>query len=151
MDIRQKEVAEAVVTQLNAHNDFVMAFKAKRSYRPIYDLKQDSELEVNVICLEEEEEVMDRGFTSEFQFVVDIGVQYKFPRKTTDAEELEHTDKLVQLCQEIGDHLRDNENDTLPGLAYRQKRTAAPFSPELLDRRQFTGVIEIRYDYDDTV
>jgi len=133
------QVADAVVASLNA-GSFSVPFVAQRRYRPTFDLAELDTLRVSVVPKSIEIANATRG-RNQFDCVIDIGVQQKIDTDDTGA-----IDALMDLVQQIIDHLRKQQLDDLPEAAWLRIANEPVFAPEHLDQqRVFTSVVTVTY------
>lgn len=133
------QVADAVVASLNA-GSFEPAFTAQRQYRPTFDLAELDTLRVSVVPKSVEITNATR-IASYFDCTVDIGVQQR-----VDADDTGVIDALMDLVQQIADHLRMQRLDELPEAAWMRIANEPVFASEHLDQqRVFTSVISVTY------
>jgi len=126
-------IADAVVTELNAHN-FSQPLTAVRHYVPTFDLKDMQDLHVSVVPRGVEISTAGRGIVQR-GIQVDIGVQKKI---AGDAE----IDGMMSLVDEIAEFFRAKRRF---GSALWVKTANFPiYSPEHLhELRQFTSVLTV--------
>jgi hypothetical protein len=131
-------IADAVVTELNA-TAFSQPLTAVRHYEPTFELSAMSTLRVSVVPRSLTSKTLDRNRDS-FDFEIDVAVQ-----KKTDPT-LTNLDELMELVEEIADHLRLNPLSTLPDVRCMEVANAPVYALEhLQDFRQFTSVITLTY------
>ena len=130
-------IADAVTASLNA-GSFNPALDAERHYQPAFDLPDLAALKVSVVP----KSVTIANATREsgyFDCAVDIGVQKKI---ADDAE----IDVLVELVEQIADHLRMKRLNSFPEAAFVSIANEPVFAPEHLDtQRVFTSVLTVTY------
>jgi hypothetical protein len=128
-------IAEAVVTALNGHT-FSHPFTAQRAYRPVFDLKEMTNLHVTVVPKGVELTTAGRGL-AQSDVQIDIGVQ----KKLASADNAE-IDPLLGLVQEIAEFVRSTGRF---GDAVWVKIENTPiYSQEHLgELRQFTSVLTL--------
>ncbi|MCP4594507.1 MAG: hypothetical protein GY842_27565 [bacterium] len=132
-------VADAVVASLN-DGSFSQSFTAERKYVPVFELPDMETLRVTVVpkSVSISAAARDSDF---FDSAVDVGVQ-----KKVNPDELTEIDALMNLVEEIIDHLRGKRLDALPEAAWRAIAHEPVFAPEHLDQvRQFTSVLTVTY------
>jgi hypothetical protein len=79
--------------------------------------------------------------SSYFDCVIDVGIQKKI-----NPDEMAELDALVNLAEEIVDHMRMRELDSYPGAAWLSTTHEPIFAPEHLDQeRAFTSVVSATY------
>ena len=133
------QVADAVVASLNA-GSFEPPFTAQRRYRPTFDLAELDTLRVSVVPRSVEITNATRS-ASYFDCTVDIGIQQK-----VDAEDGGAIDSLMDLVQQIADHLRMQRLSGLSEAVWLRIANEPVFAPEHLDQqRVFTSVISVTY------
>jgi len=133
------DIADAVVASLN-NSTFSQAIVAERKYLPAVDLAALATLHVTVVPRAVTITTATRD-SSYFDCVIDVGVQRKV--NPDDGTEL---DALVNLTEEIVDHLRLGGLDSYPGAAWLSITHEPVFAPEHLDQeRAFTSVISATY------
>jgi hypothetical protein len=133
------DIADALVTVLN-DADLSQSFTATRAYRPIYDLREITDLTITVVPKDQELVMADR-VKGQMDFRVDIGIQKKLgdAKSTGDNAEI---DTLMGLVEEIMDLVRDTR---IFGVAKWLKTENNPiFAPEHLNEmRVFTSVLTL--------
>jgi len=128
------DVANAIVARLNARG-FGQPFTAERKYQPVFDLPELATLRVSVVPKAVSITTASRH-DSYFDCTVDVGIQ------DSPAE----IDPLVNLVEEIADHLRLQRLDDLPEAVWMRIENDPVFAPELLDQqRVFTAVLTVTY------
>jgi len=131
------ELADAVAASLNA-GSFGMPFTAERLHQPSFDLAELAELHVSVVPKSQTITNATRQH-SFFDCAVDVGVQKKV---ADDAE----VDALLDLVQEIADHLRLKRLDDYPTAAWLSIEHEPVVASEHLDQnRQLTSVLTVTY------
>lgn len=131
-------IADAVITELNA-TAFSQPLTAVRHYEPTFELSAMSTLRVSVVPRSLTSKTLDRNRDS-FDFEIDVAVQ-----KKTDPT-LTNLDELMELVEEIADHLRLNPLSTLPEVRCMEVANAPVYALEHLQEfRQFTSVITLTY------
>lgn len=131
------DIADAVTAALNA-GPFDPALAAERRYQPAFDLADLAALKVSVVpkSVTISNATRESGF---FDCAIDIGVQKKI---ADDAE----MDTLVDLIEQIADHLRQKRLDDAPEAAFVSIANEPVFAPEHLDQqRVFTSVLTVTY------
>lgn len=130
-------IADAVTASLNA-GPFTPALDAERRFQPAFELPDLADLKISVVP----KSVTITNATREsgyFDCAIDIGVQKKI---ADDAE----IDALVDLVEEIADHLRQKRLDSFPDAAFVSITNEPVFAPEHLDtQRVFTSVLTVTY------
>jgi hypothetical protein len=133
------DIADAVVASLNA-GAFALEFEAARKYQPVFELQDMQTLHVSVVpkSLAITTAARDSGF---FDVAIDIGVQ-----KKVNADESAELDALMNLVEQIADHLRMKRLDDAPNAAWLGVANEPVFAPEHLEQwRQFTSVLTVTY------
>jgi len=131
------ELADAVAASLNA-GSFGMPFTAERLHQPSFDLAELAELHVSVVPKSQTITNATRQH-SFFDCAIDVGVQKKV---ADDAE----VDALLDLVQEIADHLRLKRLDDYPTAAWLSIEHEPVVASEHLDQnRQLTSVLTVTY------
>lgn len=131
------DIADAVTASLNA-GPFNPALSAERRYQPAFDLAELAALKVSVVpkSVTISNATRESGY---FDCAIDIGVQ----KKIADDSEL---DGLVDLVEQIADHLRQMRLDDAPEAAFVSIANEPVFAPEHLDQqRVFTSVLTVTY------
>ncbi len=133
------QIADAIVAGLNA-GSFAPPFTAQRRYRPTFDLAELDTLRVSVVPKSVEITNATRS-ASYFDCTVDIGIQQK-----VDADDAGAIDALMDLVQQIADHLRMQRLSSLPEAVWLRIANEPVFAPEMLDQeRVFTAVLTVTY------
>jgi len=133
------DIADAVVASLNA-GSFTLEFEAERKYQPVFELQDMQTLHVSVVpkSLAITTAARDSGF---FDVAIDIGVQ-----KKVNADQPAELDALMNLVEQIADHLRMKRLDDAPNAAWLAIANEPVFAPEHLEQwRQFTSVLTVTY------
>jgi len=129
------DIAEVVVTALNGHT-FSQPFTAARAYRPVFDLKDMTDLHVTVVPKGVELTTAGRGL-AQSDVQIDIGVQKKLA--ASDNAEI---DALVGLVQEIAEFIRATRR--FGEAAWVKIENTPIYSQEHLgELRQFTSVLTL--------
>jgi hypothetical protein len=129
------DIAEAVVTALNGHT-FSQPFTAARAYRPVFDLKDMTDLHVTVVPKGVELTTAGRGL-AQSDVQIDIGVQKKLA-----AGDNAEIDSLVGLVQEIAEFVR--ATGRFGEAAWVKTENTPIYSQEhLAELRQFTSVLTL--------
>ena len=129
------DIAEAVVTALNGHT-FSQPFTAARAYRPVFDLKDMTDLHVTVVPKGVELTTAGRGL-AQSDVPIDIGVQKKLA-----AGDNAEIDSLVGLVQEIAEFVR--ATGRFGEAAWVKTENTPIYSQEhLAELRQFTSVLTL--------
>lgn len=133
-------IADAVTASLNA-GSFGQPFTAERLYQPSFELADLAELTVSVV---------PKGVTiatasrdgSFFDCAVDIGIQKKIDPDEGDAE----IDALVDLAEEIADHLRMKRLEGLPQAVWLSIEHEPVVAAEHLElQRALTSILTVTY------
>jgi hypothetical protein len=133
------DIADAVVASLNAAS-FSQAFTAERKYLPAVDLAELAALHVTVVPRTVAITTATRD-SSYFDCTVDVGIQRK-----VNPDDVAELDALVNLAEEVVDHLRLRKLDTMPNAAWMSINHEPVFAPEHLDQeRAFTSVVSVTY------
>lgn len=134
------DIADAVAASLNA-GSFGMAFNAERLHQPSFNLAELAELHVSVVPKSQTITNATRQH-SFFDCAIDIGVQKKLAPGNADAE----VDALLDLVQEIADHLRIKRLDDYPIAVWLSIEHEPVVASEHLDQnRQLTSVLTVTY------
>lgn len=130
-------IADAVAAAINA-GTFSQPVSAQRVYQPAFTLEELQELRVSVVPRTTGISAASRD-SSTFECVVDVGVQKKI------GEESE-IDGLLDLAEEIADHLRLKRLPDFPDAAWLGIAHEPVVSPEALsEHRTFTSVLSVTY------
>lgn len=132
------DIADAVVTCLNA-GTFSQAFTAERLYQPAFDLAEMDTLHVSVVpkSMAIENAARDGTF---HDCAVDIGIQKKV------SDDPAQIDALMDLVEEISDHLKMRRLEGLPGVMWLSIQNEPVLAREHLEQmRQFTSVLTVVY------
>jgi hypothetical protein len=133
------QVTDALVARLNA-GEFSQEFTAERKYQPVYDLPELTDLRVTVVPKAVIIATASRH-DSFYDCTVDVGIQ-----KKVSSDSKAEVDPLVNLVEEIADHLRLKRMDELPDAVWMRIENDPVFAPELLDQeRVFTAVLTVTY------
>ena len=131
-------IAEAVVDEINAAS-FSQPLVAARHYTPSFELSEMSELKVSVVPRSVTSKALDRSRDS-FEYQIDVAVQKRVEETLTELDE------LMELVEEIADHLRTSLLTTLPDVRCMEVVNAPIFSSEHLHEfRQFTSLLTLTY------
>jgi len=131
------DIADAVAASLNA-GTFGIEFTAERLHQPSFDLTELDTLRVSVVpkALTITNATRQHSF---FEGVIDVGIQQKV---NGDGE----VDALLDLAQEIADHLRLKRLDDYPQAAWLAIEHDPVVASEHLDQhRQLTSVLSVTY------
>ena len=133
------KIADAIVASLNA-GTFSQAFEAERKYQPAFELPEMQTLHVSVVPRSVAITTATRD-SSYFDCAIDVGVQ-----KKVNADDPDELDKLMDLVQEIADHLRMKRLGETPEAAWVSIENEPAFASEHLDQqRVFTSVLTVTY------
>lgn len=133
------DIADAVVASLNA-GTFSQTFEAERKYQPVYELPDMQTLHVSVVPRSVSITTATRE-TGYFDCAVDVGVQ-----KKVNPDEPDEIDALMNLVEEIADHLRMKRLNDAPQAAWVSIENEPAFASEHLDQqRVFTSVLTVTY------
>ncbi len=133
------EIADAVVASLNA-GTFSQAFEAVRKYRPSFELEELPTLRVTVVPRSVAISAAARD-SSYFDCAIDIGVQ-----KKVNPDEPTELDELMNLVEQLADHLRLQRLEEAPLAAWVGIENEPIFASEHLDQqRVFTSVLTVTY------
>jgi hypothetical protein len=133
------DIADAVVTELNAHT-FSQAFTAVRHYRPIFDLAEMQDLHVTVVPKGLAMQRADRT-RHQVDYEIDVAIQQKVA--VVDAATL---DPLMGLVEEVIDYFRNARLAAVPEAVCMGVRNEPVYAPEHLDElRQFTSVLTLTF------
>jgi hypothetical protein len=132
------DLADAVVEQLNT-TPFSQPLVAVRHYQPLFELSEMAELRVSVVPRSVASKALDRG-RDDFDFKIDVAVQRKVePSK-------ENLDALMELVEEIADHLRSHRLVSFPQARCIEVANEPVYAMEHLEEfRQFTSVLTLTY------
>jgi hypothetical protein len=135
-------IADAVVASLNgAAGGFSMPFAAQRSYQPSFTLEDLQDLHVSVVPRSVTIAASSRA-QSQYDFAIDLGVQKKLASGGDEAG----IDALLDLTQEIADHLRFARLADFPAAVWVALAHEPVVAPEHLDQhRQFTSILTVTY------
>ena len=130
-------IADAITASLN-NEEFSQDFTAERLHQPSFDLTELDTLRVSVVpkSLTITNATRQHSF---FDCAIDIGIQ---KRIANDAE----VDALLDLVQEIADHLRHKRLADEPNAAWLAIEHDPVVASEHLDQnRQLTSVLTATY------
>ena len=136
------DIADAVVASLNSPGDpgFSQPFTAERFYQPSFELADMATLHVSVVPRTVTISSASRN-ASFHDCAIDVGVQ-----KKVNPENPAEIDGLLNLMDEIADHLRLKRLEAYPDAAWLSMQHEPVFAPEHLDQlRQFTSVLTVTY------
>jgi len=133
------DVADAVVASLNA-GSFAVTLNAERKFVPVAELADLAALQVTVVPKATAISIATRD-SSTFDCSVDIGIQQK-----VNADDHAEIEALIDLTEQVVDHLRFKALDALPEAAWLSIAHEPIFAPEHLDQqRVFTSVVTATY------
>ncbi|MFO0839605.1 MAG: hypothetical protein U1D55_13900 [Phycisphaerae bacterium] len=133
------DIADAIVASLNA-GTFSQPFEAERKYQPVFELPDMQTLHVSVVPRSVAITTATRE-SSYFDCAVDVGVQRK-----VNPDEPTELDELMNLVEEIADHLRMKRLDEAQQAAWVAIENEPAFASEHLDQqRVFTSVLTVTY------
>jgi hypothetical protein len=131
-------LADAVVEQLNA-TAFSQPLVAVRHYLPVFELSEMTALKVSVVPRSVSSKALDRNRDS-FDFKIDVAVQRKVEPT------LENLDALLELVEEIADHVRSQPLASFPQARCTEVANEPVYAAEHLEElRQFTSVLTLTY------
>lgn len=133
-------LADAIAASINAQT-FTPAVTAERSHLPIFDLGKVGEaIKVSVVPRSLTVANASRSLNF-FDASIDVGVQ-----KRVDPEDPAQIDALLDLVEQIGDHLRLKRLDTLPEAQWLTSEHEPVLAAEHLERLSvFTSVLTLTY------
>lgn len=137
-----RQLVEAVKDELNDAPDgtFSRAFTALRDYLVQTRLEEIGNLRVVVFAADQEQEIETRG-TDRREQQVDVGVQQKL--SGTDPE---NVDPLVDLTEEIADHLNRRKLAGFAGAHWLSNEIlTAGLRDHLVRQSVYTGVVRVTY------
>lgn len=140
------DVANAVVSKLNAAPAFSQSFTAARKYLPLVDLQDGSPLTVLVAAKSLGVEYHARS-SDGFRITVDIGILKNVTAIDDDQSQL---DALVGLVEEIVDRLRFENlmvgaESVRPALFQEIVNEPIYARDHLREKRQFTSLVTVTY------
>ncbi|MEO1535558.1 MAG: hypothetical protein AAFS11_08365, partial [Planctomycetota bacterium] len=119
---------------------FTEPVEAVRAYRPSYDLEQLGELRVSVVPRSVTTANLARQ-QSQVDCTVDVGLQQR-----VDAGDDARLDALLDLAEQIGDHLRHKRLPGYPQAAWLSIEHEPVVAAEHLDERSsLTTVLSVTY------
>ncbi|MCE5280337.1 MAG: hypothetical protein ABFD92_07845 [Planctomycetaceae bacterium] len=137
------DIADAVAAALNAHT-FSAPLTARRSYRPVFDLKEMKTLHVTIVPKGAEMTAAGRGL-EQTDVQIDVAVQKKLSADT--AAETGEIDALMGLVEQIAAVIRQKRRFALHGggdAVWIKTDNVPIFSQEHLgEMRQFTSVLTL--------
>jgi len=133
-------IADAIAASMNAQT-FMPPVTAVRSHLPVFDLGQVGDaLQVSVVARSVAVTGASRS-TNFFDFSTDIGVQ-----KRVDPNDPSQIDALLDLVEQIGDHLRLQRLDTFPDAQWLASEHDPVLAAEHLERLSvFTSVLTVTH------
>jgi hypothetical protein len=130
-------ITDAVVSAINA-GTYSQPVQAQRLHQPSFTLDELKDLHVSVVPRSVQVSAASRD-TSMYDVAVDVGVQ----KKVSSDQEI---DGLLDLVEEIGDHLRLKRLPDVPEAAWVSLAHEPVVAAEHLDQhRQFTSIITVVY------
>lgn len=151
------QLADAVVEALNDH-DFGVDFTAERSYADWdLSLSDSGVVHVDVVPVGHPTSELDTRSSVGYQLTVDVGIRKRFTAEEQDDEtgriELDAVDEMVELVELFVEFFYASPNRSLAdadqasiaadGVAVR----STWIRPHLKDKRQFTALMRLTYDY----
>lgn len=139
------DIADAVVAALNGAS-LSQSFTAERSYVPVHELRDLSDLKVSVVMAGVAGTLLDRSGRQDYENTIDVGVQKSIGSGAmTTADIRAACDPLMTFCQEIAD-LFLSAPIGVAGVSC----TAADFRPiyapmHIDEKRVFTSVITLTF------
>lgn len=133
------DIADAVVTELNAHT-WTQAdeeFTAERRYQPYLLPEELVELKVSVILRNFEGQLYSRG-ASKRLITVQVLVQRELSETTAE------NDPLIKLAEEIADHFEDWKA-TGPQAVCTSAQVSPIYAPDHIRDRVVTSVVELQF------
>ncbi len=131
-------IADAVTDELNG-STFSQSFVAARQYDPTFELSTMSAVRVSVVPRSMTSRTLDRGRDS-FDYEIDVAIQKKTEPTVTNL------DGLMELVEQIADHLRHRTLESLPGVRCVEVTNAPIYASDHLQQfRQFTSVLTLTY------
>ncbi len=133
------EIADAVSAAIN-DGTYAEPVTAERAYRPSFDLEELGELKVTVVPRSVNTANLARQ-QSQVDCTVDVGLQQR-----VDAGDNARLDALLDLAEEIGDHLRHKRLGGYPQAAWVSIEHEPVIAAEHLDERStLTTVMSVTY------
>ena len=133
------DIADAVVASLNL-GTFSQSFTANRLYRPVFELKDLKTLTVSVVP---KALSADSASRTEDAFTVDVDIAVQ---KKVDQLAASELDGLMDLVEEIVDHLRHGTLADKPDARWTGIANDPIFAPEHLEQqRVFTSILTLTY------
>jgi len=133
-------IADAVAAHINA-GTFSLPVAAARMYQPAFTLEDLKALRVSVVPRTTAITAASRD-SSIYECVIDVGVQKKLPAEDEQAD----IDGLLDLVEEIADHLRLTRLPDVPEAAWAGIAHEPVVSSESLEQhRVFTSVLSVTY------
>jgi len=138
-------IADAVVDRLNA-GSYSMPVTAVRHHQPTFEFAELESLRVSVV---------PRSLTitgasrrqSQYDALIDIGVQKRLaPAPGSAGDEDAEIDALLDLVEELADHLRFERLPTVPEAVWVGVAQEPVVAAEHLEQhRQFTSILTVTY------
>ena len=133
------EIADAVAASIN-DGTYAEPVQAVRAYRPSYDLEELGALKVTVVPRSVNTANLARQ-QSQVDCTVDVGLQQR-----VDAGDDARLDALLDLAEQIGDHLRHKRLPGYPQAAWLSVEHEPVVAAEHLDERStLTTVMSVTY------
>ncbi len=133
------EIADAVAAAIN-DGTYAETVNAERAYRPSFDLEELGELKVTVVPRSVNTANLARQ-QSQVDCTVDVGLQQR-----VDAGDDARLDALLDLAEEIGDHLSHKRLPGYPQAAWVSIEHEPVVAAEHLDERStLTTVMSMTY------
>ena len=133
-------LADAVAVHVSA-GSFGQPVTAVRMYQPAFTLEDLKDLRVSVVPRTVQMTPVTRDSLA-VEYVIDVGVQKKFPAEGVDAA----IDELLVLVEAIADHLRFKRLEGFPDAAWVGINNEPVVSSEALEQhRVFTSVLSVTY------
>ncbi|TVQ33882.1 MAG: hypothetical protein EA376_01220 [Phycisphaeraceae bacterium] len=134
------ELADAITASLNGQT-FDPPVTAERSHLPIFDLgKVGDNIQLSIVPRSATVSPASRA-SNFFDLAIDIGVQ-----KRIDPEAPAQIDALLDLVEQIGDHLRLKRLDTMPEAQWLTSEHEPVLAAEHIERFSvFTSVLTVTY------
>jgi hypothetical protein len=138
-------IADAVVERINA-GSYSMPVDAVRHHQPTFDLAELETLRVSVVPRSLSITGASRR-QQQFDALIDIGVQKRLsPAPDGPEDEDAEIDGLLDLVEEISDHLRFERLPTAPEAVWVGVTNEPVVAAEhLAQHRQFTSILTVTY------
>ena len=134
------EIADAVVTALNAHT-LSQAFTAARYYLPEFDLPEMDQLHVSVVPAELDEEIADRT-RDRAEYKIHVAVQKRVTKQDPPGLDTSAIDGLMALVQEIDDLLHHKPLAGYEEAHWTKTENKPIYDPKhLKEHGQFTSLL----------